>query len=129
MSPEDAYNLIKAIAEINGMTDKLKKWPKSEDDKKNEKEVQKAIQRGKPLDFEELDIRPGEMVELWHHNKPVASCEVVDNKHVKYEGEIQSLTSVVKTKLGIKSPAGPDYFKFNGRWLNDIRREKGLINF
>lgn len=129
MTKESAYSLLKAIAEINGLERNLKIWKMSEDDKRNEAEVNRVNKLAKPLDFNDIDIKPGEIVELWHHNKRIAECKVIDNKKVLFEGEAQSLTSVVKNKLGMKSPAGPDYFKYKGRWLNDIRREKGLLNF
>ncbi len=74
MSPEDAYAILAAIAEINGCEDKLKLLPPSE-----------------------------------------------------YDGKKWSLsalaTMLTQSKWGV---AGPRYFKYNGEWLNDIRRRLGV---
>ena len=54
-------------------------------------------------------------------------CEVVDDKHVSYDGEIWSLTALAKHLTGVKSAiAGPKYFKYKGDWLNDIRQRMGV---
>ena len=129
MTKEAAYDLLKAIAEINGLEKNLRIWKMSEDDKKNQEEVIRVNRKAKALNFNDINIKPGEIIELWHCNKKIAECEVIDSWKVLFEGEAQSLTSIVKNKLGIKSPAGPDYFKYKGKWINDLRREKGLINF
>lgn len=50
-------------------------------------------------------------------------CTVADDKHVKYNGEIWSLTGLAKHLLGTNgSIPGPKYFKYQGEWLSDIRR-------
>lgn len=86
-------------------------------------------ERAKPIDFTTINIPVGATLELWFHDKKYLECAVYDNKHVIYNNEVQSLTKLVKRTLGIKTPPGPDYFKYEGKWLNDIRREKGEINF
>ena len=41
---------------------------------------------------------------------------------MKYNGEIWSLTTLVKHLLNTKqSVTDPRYFKYKGEWLNDIR--------
>lgn len=97
------------------------------EDKEEEETLKK--ERAKPIDFTTLDIPVGAKLELWFHDKKYLECTVYDNKHVVYDNEVQSLTRLVKNTLGIKAPPGPDYFKYEGKWLNDIRREKGEINF
>ena len=38
MSPEDAYEILEAVAEINGLSDNLKLWEQSQKEKKEEAE-------------------------------------------------------------------------------------------
>ncbi|MBS6491829.1 MAG: hypothetical protein KH614_04690 [Firmicutes bacterium] len=42
---------------------------------------------------------------------------------MRFQDEIWSLTALAKHLLGTRnSVAGPQYFKYNGAWLNAIRR-------
>ena len=74
-------------------------------------------------------INIGEQIEFFCNGNDYTGelCEVVDDKHVKYNGEIWSLTALAKHLTGTKSAiAGPRYFKYNGEWLNDIRHRLGV---
>ena len=50
-------------------------------------------------------------------------CKVVSNKKVEYGGSVWSLSDLAGTLTNRPSVAGPRYFKYKGRWLNDIRAE------
>ena len=50
---------------------------------------------------------------------------VLDDKNAKYKGQPYSLSALASLLTGIKSVAGPRYFKYNGEWLNDIRSRIG----
>lgn len=129
MSAEDAYALLESIAKISGTEDRLTKYKMTAEEKKDEQDAVENRKRAKPIDFSTIDIPVGSKLELWFHDSKILECEVVDNKKVMYNGKVQSLSSLVRDELNIKTPAGPDYFKYNGKWINDIRRSKGEINF
>lgn len=50
----------------------------------------------------------------------------MDDHNVEYDGKKWSLsalaTMLTQNKWGV---AGPRYFKYNGEWLNDIRKRLG----
>lgn len=133
MTPEDAYAILDAIAEINGYKHRLKKWKATVEEQKAEEtaqEISEAHQeRMKPFAFSMCNIAIGEQIEFSFAGceKSGTLCTVADDKHVEYEGEIWSLTALAKYLLGTKSEvAGPRYFKYKGEWLNDIRHKCGF---
>ena len=134
MTPEDAYAILEAIAEINGYTHRLKKWKATAAERKDEEtaqEISEAHQeRMKPFLFSMCNIAVGEQVEFCFNGceKNGAICTVVDDKHVEYNGETWSLTALAKHLLGdVKwALAGPRYFKYKGEWLNEIRQRLGV---
>lgn len=134
MTPEDAYAILEAIAEINGYTHRLKKWKATAAEKKDAEtaqEISEAHQeRMKPFAFSMCNIAVGEQVEFSYNgsDKSGTICTVVDDKHVEYNGETWSLTALAKHLLGdVKwELAGPRYFKYKGEWLNDIRHLLGV---
>ena len=133
MTPEDAYSILEAIAEINNYSDRLVKWKATKEERRDEEMAQEAEARHQermtPFDFTKCNIGIGEEIEFWHSNNPHNGeiCVVVDDKHVRYEGEIWSLSSLAKSFIGCRhTPAGPRYFKYKGKWLNDIRHRLGV---
>lgn len=132
MSPEDAYSILEAIAEINGYSHRLKKWKASVTEQREEalaQEINEQHQeRLSPFAFSKCEIKIGEQIEFFcignvHSGE---QCEVVDDKHVKYNDEIWSLTALAKHLTGNnKALAGPRYFKYKGEWLNTIRQRLG----
>ena len=132
MSPEDAFSILEAISEINNYRNRLKKWKASADEQRDE-ELAKQIdeehkERISAFAFSKCDIKPGEQVEFCcSGNGHSGECfEVVDDKHIEYNGEIWSLSALAKQLLNVKGEvAGPRYFKYNGEWLNDIRQRLG----
>lgn len=128
MPPEDAYSILEAIAEINGYTHRLKKWKVSASERKDEELAQEISEqhqeRLSPFAFSKCNIAVGETIEFCcagnaNDGEP---CTVYDDKHVKYNGEIWSLSGLTKYFANRKGEfAGPKYFKYRGEWLNDIR--------
>ena len=123
MSPEDAYSILEAIAEIHNRTDKLKLVePNAE--AQNDESIAEEIQtetriRGANFTFSEWEIPVGAVLE--YYKNPDIRCTVVDDRKVEYEGEIMFLTSVAKKITGKQSGiAGPRYFKYKGTELWDI---------
>ena len=133
MSKEDAYSLLEAIAEINGLEKNLKLWEQSAKEKAEE-EVAEAIEeerneRAATFNFAMCQIAIGEQVEFCcpsnAHNGELFT--VVDNRHVSYNGESWSMTALAKQLLNQRwALAGPKYFKYKGEWLNDIRARLGV---
>lgn len=130
MSPEDAYSILEAIAEINNYTHRLKKWKVSASERQDEELAQEINEqhqeRLSPFTFSKCSIAVGETIEFCcagsAHNGE--TCTVYDDKHVKYNGEIWSLTALAKYLLATKaSIAGPKFFKYKGEWLNDMRKK------
>lgn len=133
MTPEDAYAILEAIAEINDYRHRLKKWKATETEQREEA-LAKAIdeqhqERMAPFTFSACGITVGEQVEFccMGNDKTGTMCEVVDYKHICYNGEIWSLSALAKHFTGAKwTPQGPKYFKYKGEWLNAIRHRLGV---
>ena len=132
MPAEDAYQILEAIAEINGYTDRLKKWEETAEEKAAEelaKDISEAHQeRMSAFAFSKCGIAIGEQVEFVCRGSAHSGelFTVADNKHVEYKGEMWALTALAKELLNQKwALAGPKYFKYKGEWLNDIRRRLG----
>ncbi len=129
MSPEDAYSILEALAEIHGCTDKLKLVKPNETEAAAE-EVAEAIatetqEKMENFSFSKCQIPIGAVLE--YCNDSSITCVVVDDRMVEYEGKKMYLTGLAKKLLGKRTGvAGPRYFKYNGEWLNDIRHKLGV---
>lgn len=120
MSAEDAYQLLEAIAEINGMEDNLKKWFMSPKEEAEEKEA--LTIRQEAFSFSMCNIEPN--TELEYINDTNIKCIVISNKKVLYKDQEYSLSALAKELLGVAyGVAGPHYFLYNGKRLCDIREE------
>ena len=124
MSPEDAYSILEAIAEIHGCADKLKRIGMDEAQKQAEETAQEIDAEHKerlaPFHFSMCNIALGEEIEYCYN--PEIKCKVMDDKQVEYQGQKYSLSALAQLLTGSKwSVAGPRYFKYKGEWLNDIR--------
>ena len=129
MTPEDAYSILEAIAEIHGCGDKLKKIPLSKEDEAAAETAEDIGEQTKerlaPFSFSSCQIPVGEAVEFWYsiNRKSDVVATVVDDHIVEYQGKNWSLTSLATMLTQSKwSVAGPRYFKYKGEWLNDIRK-------
>lgn len=127
MSAEDAYAILEAIAEIHGCLDKLKLINPNEEEIRAEETAEevKAESRTRSANFtfSEWKIPVGAVLE-YYTDKNI-TCTVVDDRKVKYNGEIMSLTGVAKIITGKTTGiAGPRYFKYKDAWLWDIEGRK-----
>jgi len=132
MTPEDAYAILDAIAEINGFRHRLKKWKATANEQADEALAQEINEQHQerlaPFAFSMCNIAIGELIEFCcpGHEYDGVQCTVVDDKHVEYDGKRWSLTALAKHLLGVKwAMAGPKYFKYKGEWLNTIRHQLG----
>lgn len=132
ITPEDAYSILEAIAEINNYKSRLKKWKASAGEQRDEELAQKIDEQHRDrmsvFAFLKCAIKPGEKIEFSCEGNPNSGklFEVADDKHIFYGGETWSLSALAKVLLNYNGPvAGPRYFKYKGEWLNDIRARLG----
>lgn len=131
MSPEDAYGILEAIADIHGFGDKLVKYQLTEeeleDDHTAEEIEDEHKERLAPFRFSMCGIQKGDIIEYSNQgsSNDGTVCEVLNDREVRYNGKTWSLSALVQYLTGCHYPvAGPRYFKYRGQWLNDLR-EKG----
>lgn len=118
MTAEDAYGLLKSIAEINGMEDNLKLIKPSQEEIKQEQIAEEIEQksRGEIFSFTKCQIPVG--AELVYINDENIKCYVVDDRKIKYHDEVMYMTTLAKMLTGKKvGIAGPAFFKYNGENL------------
>ena len=130
MTPEDAYSILEAIAEINGCSNKLKLIVPTENERREEQIADDVEQENRdrlsPFNFNLVNIRPGEKIVFTHSVSPNngAECVVVDDKQVEYNGENWSLSALARMLLNSRWPvAGPRYFKYKGELLYILRKK------
>ena len=143
MTPEKAYGMLAAIAEINGDENLLKKNPLADDffkekkhqeknefvapmvkKKRNLKPTKKKKQRVSkpPLTFEMLGIPVGST--LVYEADPSITCETYDNKStVVYQGEVFTMSGFVVYLKGGGSWQGSKHLLYNGKKLTQLRKE------
>ena len=132
MSPEDAFSILEAIAEINGYKHRLKKWRATAAEQKDEQLAQEIDEEHREklsrFAFSKCNIAVGEKIEFCWSNSKYSGVlfPVVDDRHVEYDGQLWTLTALAQFLTGNQKPLqGPRYFKYNGEWLPDIRRKTG----
>lgn len=109
MTPDEAYELLEAIATISGTKDKLKKVKIAP--------AKKQVVRRPPVNFAKCDIPIG--AELVFIDDPLVVAKVVSERKVEYNGEITSLSAISDRIKGYSTP-GPSYFTYNGEKVSDI---------
>lgn len=133
MTPEDAFKILEAIAEINGTPEKLVKWEMTKSDEEAaelaETITEESQERQSPFSFSKCQIAVKEEVSFCcagnEHDGEI--CTVVDDRHVEYNGKTYSLSGLATELLQAKwQVAGPRYFKYKGEWLNSIRKRLGV---
>lgn len=112
MSPQDAYELLEAIATISGTKDKLKKVKVAD--------AKKQKVRRPPVNFAKCNIPVG--AELVFIDDPSVVVTVVNERKVQYKNEITSLSAISDSIKGYSTP-GPSFFTYNGKKVSDIAEE------
>ena len=112
MSPEDAYELLEAIAVISGSQDKLKRVKVAKSSKASQTIRRPAI------DFYKCGLKDGD--QLVCTEDPSIVVAVKGEHKVLYGDEITSLTAIMRKIKGYKNIAGPSYFTHKGEPLTDI---------
>lgn len=116
MSPDEAYNLLEAIAVISGSKDKLKK---TKPDNAIEDETNTKV-RKPPVNFAKCGIPVG--AELIYIDNADIKVIVVDEHKVLYGEELTSLSAIVQNMKGYPV-AGPRFFTYNGKTVAEIAKE------
>ncbi len=132
MTPEDAYEILEAIAGIHGYENRLRKREPTAEEQEDEEIAQEITEVHReriapPFTFSMCNINKGEEIEFWYNKtKPSGiTCTVADDRHVEYNGEILSLSALAQRLLERPVVHGPRHFKYKGEWLNDIRHRCG----
>ena len=124
MTPEEAFSLLQAMAEIHNCTDKLKLVQPTAAEKKDEavaEEIEKTT-RGEFFSFEKCHIPKGAVLE--YIKDSFITCTVVDDRKIEYHGEIMYMTTLAKMLTGKKTGiAGPIFFKYKGKNLQEYYNE------
>lgn len=129
MSPEDAFSILEAIAEIHNCTDKLRLIHPNEEEQKAEETAKdidtESTERASNFSFSKCQIPIGSKIEFC--DNPCITAIVADDRNVEYNGETMSMTALAKLLTGVKyAIAGPRYFKYKGEFLTDIRHRLGV---
>ena len=121
----DPYRPIVILKEIalEDMTPAVQELADSVDPEA--KEAAKKLKRRKRRpNFNFFDMGIPLESRLEYNGKDDHSCIVAGKRHVKYEGEMFTLTSLTTKLLGHEGTLrGPAYWRFNGRNLTDIYEE------
>ncbi len=122
MSAEDAYGLLECIAKISGTEDRLRRLtPEGHElqDEEIAEEVREFSRRG-PFRFSTCNIPVGS--ELVFIEDESVRVTVVDDRRIKYNGEVTSLSALAQKLKGLNHPVqGTLWFTYNGEKLTDIR--------
>ena len=124
MKPEDAYNIIKQIAVINGKTKDLIKCKPSPTGAKEEKVAKNNAIKARAANFmfSNCGIKKGATITFIKDKKIKAT--VIDNKYINYKNKKYTLSGLAKILIGKSISdvgiAGPHYFKYKNKLLSDI---------
>ena len=112
MTPQEAFDLLEAIATISGTKDKLKKVKVVE--------AKKQKVRRPPVNFAKCGIPIGAELVFIEDSSVVA--KVVSERKVEYNGEITSL-SAISDRIKGYATSGPYMFTYQGKRVSDIAEE------
>lgn len=129
MAPEDAYKLLASIAEINAGIGRLRKWPPTPEEQRDEElaEIVREQNRERlsPFSFSRFGIAVGEELRFC---APECSADgtvvtVADDTHVQYDNTIWKLDTLAMELLGSrKSLLASRLFYYRDESLYDICR-------
>lgn len=117
MTPEDAYELLEAIATISGSQDKLQKVKTTQT---------KQVSKKPPIDFYACGLKKGD--ELVCTEDPSIKVTIESEHKVLFNEELTSLSAIMKDIKGYNVD-GSLFFTFNGELLTDIAERTQWKNF
>lgn len=125
MSAEDAYALLEAIAQINGLEENLKLWDMTKDEIK-QKNLSEEINSEKKdrlsnFRFSYCNLKEGDVISSLEN--PEIKATIIDNNHITYNGMTYTLSGLAKEITNAKTIAGPRHFTYEGKILSEIREK------
>lgn len=117
MTPEDAYELLEAIATISGSQDKLQKVKTTQP---------KQVSKKPPIDFYACGLKKGD--ELICTEDSSIKVTIESEHKVLFNEELTSLSAIMKDIKGY-NVAEPLFFTFNGELLTEIAERTQWKNF
>lgn len=132
MDCNKAYDILNAIAQINGSEEQLIVNPFSDsyitemcgscnNTKGNDDKAKKA----EKMTFAMVNIPVGSVL-TFVKDKSITCITVDMNNKVSYNGELYTISGLAKELLHISSARGSNYFTYNGELLTDIRNKLGV---
>lgn len=119
MTPEDAYELLEAIAIISDSADKLKPYFGVLCGGIKDKHVPKV--KRPSINFAKCGIPVGAELEFIEDKSIKVIVE--SERKIIYNGEITSLSAVAGKLKAIKAIQGSSYFTYNGKLITEIAEE------
>lgn len=113
MTPQEAYDLLEAIATISGTKDKLKKVKADVS--------QKQVVKRPPVNFTKCGIPVG--AELIFTEDPTVTVTVVSDRKVQWNEEETSLSAVAAALKHSKAIQGSAFFTYQGKLITQIAEE------
>ncbi len=134
MDCEKAYDILSAIAQINGNEEQLIKNPFSDSyfdtqfTKVSENtdivQTEKSPKKGR-MKFSMLNIPIGSTLVFVRDTN--ITCTTKDNNNkIEYNGQIYTMSKLASELLNLTSAQGGLYFMYNGEVLTDIRNRLGI---
>ena len=125
MEPEVAYNILHAIAEMHGDTDRLKRMEQTYYDRENQANNDNSVgakKKAEAFRFSLANIPVGSTIAFKDDENKTA--EVISDKQVRYKGESYSLSYLASLLTGKeRALQGPLYFTYNGETLDNLRKK------
>lgn len=130
MDYRKAYEILSAIAQINGDEEKLVINPYSDQYFSQQAAVTQSSQNSSAekkdkLTFAALHIPIGSTL-VFVKNQAIICITKDDKNKVEYQGGTYSLSGLAKKLLNVTSVQGGKYFTYNGEVLTDIRERLGV---
>ncbi len=130
MNCQKAYDILSAIAQINGDEEQLIYNPYSDHyfeqsvfDGENIQDSQK--QKQSRLKFSMIGIPIGSTL-VFTKNPAITCITKNDDNKVEYNGVTYAISKLAAELLHISAAQGGSYFKYNGELLVDIRKRMGV---
>ena len=118
MTKEEAYSILEAIAEINGLEANLHLVTPTEKEKKEEETARRIL---KNSTFYELGLKDGDVL-TFTKDKNI-TCTVVSNNKVMYNNTEYSISALAGELLNYSHVNGFRFFEFDGETLWNRRKK------
>ena len=126
MTAQEAYSLLECIATLSGTLDRLHRLT-PEGHEIIDEQIAEAVQasakeRKSPFSFVKSGIPMGATIVFASDENITAT--VIADRRIEYKGVSCSLSGLSQELLGASSIQGPRHWKYEGKLLVDIRKER-----